>query len=84
MKWYTNTEKKTLDYSKPIIAVSKDTGGKFLLLPTCEDHSYQFRSYDWFNIKTGKWDSKVNWKTAEEAVKSYERMCEISNYEFEV
>jgi len=82
MTWYTDTEKTTLDYSKPIMATSGD--GMFLLLPTCHGNSYCFRGYDWFNVEKGEWNSCRNWETAEEAVKSYESMYEISNYEFEV
>ena len=83
MTWYTDTDKTILDYSKPIIAKSV-SGKRYLLLPTCYDNSFKFRGYDWLDIKVGKWNSCVNWKTAEEAVKSYEKMYEISNYEFEV
>lgn len=84
MTWYTDIDKTTLDYSKPIIAKSRKTDDKFLLLPTCKDGSYQFRGYDWFNIETGKWNSCVNFQTSEEAIKCYEKTYTISNYEFEV
>lgn len=82
MTWYTNTEKTTLDYSKPIMATSGD--GMFLLLPTCQDRSYEFRGYDWFNVEKGEWNSCRNYKTAEEAVRVYEKDYKISNYEFKV
>jgi hypothetical protein len=80
--WYTETEKETLDLTKPICANSiscEDT--VYLLLPSNVDKGYQFRGYDWFNPETGEYNSCVNYQTVEEALgDSYTnvRNCNIS------
>jgi len=67
--WYKTTDSSELDYSKPIIA---ENSGKdiFLLLPQIEKESYEIVGYNWFDIKRGKYDSCVCFKTAEKAVQN--------------
>jgi len=66
MTWYTNTAKQQLDYSKPICGDSGDA--TYLLLPHWQEDSYFLRGYDWFNLKTGKWNSCVGYGSVEEAL----------------
>lgn len=78
--WYTETEEKQLDLTKPICATT-DFGDKtlYLLLPTNRDNSYEFRGYNWLNVDTGKWNSCKDFKTVDEAIKTYSnvRNCTI-------
>lgn len=83
MTWYTKTDKQELDYSKPIMATNSDKSSIYLLLPSTEDCSYIHRGYDWFNINTGEWNSCVNYKTVQEALKAC-GYCNISNCEMSV
>ena len=69
--WYTDTDKQELDFTKPICATDSMGEVTYLLLPTNQNKSYEFRGYNWFNPKTGKWNSCKDWSTAEEAVKVY-------------
>ncbi len=81
--WYTETDKDVLDLTKPICATSRDGTQTYLLLPSNVDKRYAFRGYDWFNPVTGAYNSCMNYKTVEEAIKYYSnvRNCSISvNY----
>lgn len=77
--WYTNSEKSDLDYNKPICAVRKESGEEYLLMPINHGLSYDFRGFDWFNIKTGEFNSCRGWKSAEDAVEAYINDYKISN-----
>ena len=66
--WYSETERKQLDMSKPIYATNTDKSSTYLLIRTNESDSYVFRGYDWMNIATGEMNSCKNWRTIEEAL----------------
>lgn len=80
MTWYTDTDKQQLDYSKPICGDSN--GNTYILLPHMQDNSYEFRGYDWFNPKTGTWNSATNYYSVAEALEISSltniRNCEMS------
>ncbi|BAV80786.1 hypothetical protein [Vibrio phage RYC] len=67
-----------IDLSKPICAVSYDQEA-YILLPVDQEDSYSFRGYDWFNPKTGRWNSCANFKTVAAAISPYRdvRNCDI-------
>ena len=66
--WYSETERKQLDMSKPIYATNAGKSSTYLLIRTNEDNSYVFRGYDWMNIATGEMNSCKNWRTIEETL----------------
>ena len=78
--WYSDTERKQLDMSKPIFATDPDSGSVCLLVRSNENNSYAFRGYDWMDIATGEMNSCKHWRTVEEALSSY-HYCKISNGE---
>ena len=81
MTWYTNTDKQKLDYSKPICGDSCNT--TYILLPNMHDNSYNLRGYDWFNPKTGEWNSCKNYESVKDAL-DYSSYTNIRNCEMSV
>lgn len=78
--WYTpNSNKKSLDYSKPIIA--ERDGGQMLLLPQQNPGEYGIIGYNWFRLTDGGYNSCTTWKTPEAAVEAYERYHAVHNAE---
>lgn len=59
--WYQQGTDE-LDYSKPIIAKSKDSKYCYLLLSVRDAESYKVTGYDWFNIATGEWTLQLDTK----------------------
>jgi len=72
MTWYTNESE--LDYSKPIIAIGKDS--TYLLVPSNKNTA----TYDWLNIETGGYNSTMQWGSAKAAIDAYSSY-EIKNAE---
>lgn len=70
MPWYDKSNKPTLDYSKPIIAIDKQTKHVELLLPTTEKGTYIIQGYNWFDLALGRWNSCATFPTPQEAVKA--------------
>lgn len=79
MAWYTETEQKQIDYSKPIMSTSTDGSNIYILLPVGKERSYDIIGYDWFNITKSEWNSCRNFKTVQEAIDCYSNVtnCEI-------
>jgi len=76
--WYS-VNKSELDYSKPIVA-ENNRGDKYLLLPqinTQFERTVIVKGYNWFNIKTGNYNSCSCWASAKKAVDAY-----IDSYSF--
>lgn len=69
--WYGSSA--ALNYNKPIIAESTRDGRKYLLLPQMISNgsSYEVIGFNWFDISMGRYNSKVFYKTAQEAISSY-------------
>ena len=68
--WYSqDTEKPGLDFNKPITA--ERDGIQYLLLPSAKNNNYEIIGYNWFCLKSGKWNSCSTWKTPEEAIRAY-------------
>lgn len=70
MTWYK--EDNALDYSKPIVAKDKDGEELYILLPQIENDSYRLVGYNWFNPKTGEYNSCACFKSAKKAISSYQ------------
>lgn len=84
--WYKDKPiKPALDYNKPIVAVGRKSGDRYLLLPCLDgaDNSYNVKGYNWFRLKDGEWNSCRYWKTPEAAVRAY-RSHDIFNVELNV
>lgn len=81
--WYQQGTDR-LDYSKPIIAKSKDSKYCYLLMPVREVGTYRVTGYDWFNIVTGEWNSHVEHQTPQKAVDSYKPYMKVSNVDLSV
>ena len=75
--WYEDKAKDELDYSKPIIATNDKY--TYLLLPVYVADSFRLNGFDWFDIRSGKINSCVSWKTPQEAVEAYRNTHEITN-----
>lgn len=81
--WYEQ-HATALDYSKPIVAISKSTGKQYLLMPSlAQDGSYVIAGYNWFDVKMSKFNSCRTWKTPAEAVRAYEGAHKIKNVEID-
>lgn len=77
--WYEDKNKpKELDYSKPIVYEESKDDLSLLLPQICKD-SYEVIGYNWFNAKSGSYESACLFKTAKDAVDS-----RISNRIFNV
>ncbi len=75
--------KAELDYSKPIIAIGKDSY-LVMLIPTHKDGIYNIAGYDWVKMSDGSLNSCCCWKTAEEAVRCYRTSgYEVRNHIFD-
>lgn len=70
--WYLRGEEKNeeINYSRPIVAECGKINIKYLLLPQL-GNSYSVKGYNWFNIKTGEYNSCACYKTAKQAVEAY-------------
>lgn len=81
--WYSNsTQKKVIDYSKPIISENK--GYTYLLMPQIGEDSYCIIGYNWFCITTGTYNSCCCFATAEAACKSYSHHESVRNAEISI
>lgn len=83
MSWYNQINVK-LDMNKPIIAQNDKI--KCLLVPQLKspdnltfDYNGKIIGYNWLNLATGRYNSSCFFKTAEEAIKSYEERYRIRN-----
>ena len=76
--WYENTE-DGLRYDMPIFAEDLKYGDIHLLIPQNIAGTYELAGYDWFNIRTGTFNSSRTWLTAKEAVECYEDGHRIYN-----
>jgi len=65
--WYENGKTKTIQENKPIFA--ENCIGTYILLPQIGE-GYEFEGFNWFNIKTGSYDSSRFYQSMDEAVKS--------------
>lgn len=67
--WYSNSNKKELDYSKPIAAAS---GGEvYLLMPQIVKGSYNVVGYNWFSINRGVYNSCACYDSPRDATRAY-------------
>ena len=74
--WYEDTDKASIDYSKPIVA--RRGCSKYLLVPL-KGEGYSVEGYEWFNITTGEYNSNMCWRTAQEAVDCYKQSHDVFN-----
>ena len=82
--WYSKwVRKNELDYSKPIVAENKEDDIKFILLPL-KNRNYKIIGYDWFNVKTGEYNSDMCIVDAREAVKMYDVSYSVYNVEIQL
>jgi len=85
MAWYEKTEPKQLDYSKPIVC--EEHGRAYILLPQMNydpdpesEADYTIVGYNWFDFKSGEYNSCAFYKTVGEALRHYGRDS-CRNYE---
>ena len=79
--WYENGETKTIQENKPIFA--ENCVGAYILLPQI-DKDYESKGFNWFNIKTGLYDSSKFYQSVDEAVNSRKANYNICNGELEL
>jgi hypothetical protein len=78
--WYERELSVRADQA--IFAESEDGRYTFVLLPHIDKKastSYRHAGYDWFNIKTGGWNSCMYYSTVAEAIRGYKSTYRIFN-----
>lgn len=89
--WYKKND-DNLDYNRPIIAIAENKIDIMLLLPQIEKNNnlvpglrdYNLIGYNWFNIRTGKYNSQFFWKDPVDAVNSYKIKYEVRNADINI
>lgn len=79
--WYSSC-KNELDYSKPIVAERKTDGSIYLLLPQIDTQVHKsvlVKSYNWFDLIKGVYNSCTCWDNPRKAVDSYSASFLIYN-----
>lgn len=89
--WYKENGDE-LDYNRPIIAIAENNDIMLLLpqIAKSDNHipglsiDYDLIGYNWFNIRTGKYNSQFFWKDPENAVNSYKNKYEVRNADINI
>ena len=83
--WYEK-EKEALNFDLPIFAETT-TGEKqtYILMPQIsKSDGYRIVGYNWFRLRDGRYNSRELYKTASEAIKTYQTGHNIFNGEIVV
>lgn len=69
--------REVLDYDKPIIAFDANKGFAYILVTRKRDNLGL--TYDWLSLKTGCFNSDIEWTSKQLAVEAYQDIYTIQN-----